>query len=317
MTKKISLLLMALITAVGLCACGNKTLEDAKVSIVAYNTAVDEYSEKTAAYNETVTDIESENEKLEQAINTVQELLNRGEQPYDVSTLESLRTVLASAKEATISVPKKLTTYEKLTVDDKTKSDDLKKIREKANSDIEAIKSATIPVTPKIPDYSTVTKSLSDAQLAYEDSIQSLKQITAPADNFVISRLQTIDTINNLAPVTENNDPNGKLGKQGGYIGCIYFSDNRIDKSQLYLEDGKDDVISVGCIGGGAIEVYSCVEDAQTRDTYLSSFDGTAFTSGSHYVVGTCLVRTSDELAGTQQKDLTKKITQALVKIEH
>lgn len=38
------------------------------------------------------------------------------------------------------------------------------------------------------------------------------------------------------------------------------------------------------------------------RDKFLASFDGSVLASGSHTVVGTILVRTSDELTASQQK---------------
>lgn len=170
-----------------------------------------------------------------------------------------------------------------------------------------------VPSTPEIPDYSDVISVVESAQKTYEDSIQGLKQVTAPSDDFVMERLQRVDTITMMDAVTEDHDPNGKLGKQGGYIGCIYFRDSQVDQSKLYVDGDPNDVIDVGTDGGGAIEIFSKVEDARQRDTYLGGFDGTAFSSGSHYIVGTLLIRTSDQLTGTKQLELTDKITQALI----
>ena len=117
--------------------------------------------------------------------------------------------------------------------------------------------------------------------------------------------------------VSEEHDPNGQLNKQGGYIGCIYFTDSQVNRSELYIEDGKDNVIDVGTDGGGAIEIFATAEEAKVRDTYLAGFDGMgAFSSGSHYVEGTCIIRTSNYLSGTQQKDLTSKITEALITVD-
>lgn len=116
--------------------------------------------------------------------------------------------------------------------------------------------------------------------------------------------------------VTEDHDPNGELGKQGGYIGRIYFRDSQVDQSQLYVDGDPPNVIDVGTQGGGAIEIFSNVEDAEKRDAYLGGFDGTPFASESHYVVGTLLIRTSDELSGTKQLELTDKITEALIAVD-
>ena len=70
-----------------------------------------------------------------------------------------------------------------------------------------------------------------------------------------------------------------------------------------------------GTDAGGSIEVYANVEDATTRNEYLASFDGGIFASGSHTVVGTVLVRTSDELTASQQQTLEANIIAALTEI--
>ena len=44
----------------------------------------------------------------------------------------------------------------------------------------------------------------------------------------------------------------------------------------------------------------------------MSAFDGGVLASGSHTVIGTVLVRTSNELTASQQKDLEAKIIAAL-----
>lgn len=76
------------------------------------------------------------------------------------------------------------------------------------------MKAFTLPDMPEVPDYTDAIKTVADAQLAYEDSVQGLKQITAPADDFVLERLQKVDTITAMDAVTEDHDPNGKLNKQ-------------------------------------------------------------------------------------------------------
>ena len=130
----------------------------------------------------------------------------------------------------------------------------------------------------------------------------------APTDEYVIERLRLIPTIVDIAAVTEDHDPNGNLNKPRGYIGCIYFQDSQVDRSEIYIEEGKDGVIDVGTDGGGAVEIYNNAQDAEIRKEYLSSYDGTILSNGSHEIIGTCLVRTSDYLTASQQKDLTEKI---------
>ena len=74
-------------------------------------------------------------------------------------------------------------------------------------------------------------------------------------------------------------------------------------------------IIEKGTDCGGSIEVYSVAEDAVARNDYLASFDGGIFASGSHIVVGTVLVRTSNELTASQQKEIEANIITALTEI--
>lgn len=80
--------------------------------------------------------------------------------------------------------------------------------------------------------------------------------------------------------------------------------------------DGYTGIVAVGNDGGGAVEVYSTVEDAEKRNTYLGAFDGSIFASGSHEVVGTCLLRTSDKLTASQQQTLTQEVKDALMRLD-
>ena len=98
-----------------------------------------------------------------------------------------------------------------------------------------------------------------------------MKQVTAPTDEFVMERLQRIETITEIDAVSEDHDPNGMLNKQGGYIGCIYFEDSQVDRSQLYIKDGEDNVIDIGTDGGGAIEIFKTGLKSRPADTHQVS----------------------------------------------
>ena len=75
-----------------------------------------------------------------------------------------------------------------------------------------------------------------------------------------------------------------------------------------------NDIIEAGTDGGGSVEVYKTAEEATKGEEYLAGFDGTA--SGSHKVVGTCMVRTSDSPTTTQQSELEEAIIEALTRID-
>jgi len=139
-------------------------------------------------------------------------------------------------------------------------------------------------------------KASSENDLTNNPSIESVKEAIA-----------NIDTITLIEVVTEDNDPNGQLGKQGGYTGQLYF------KSSLVTDETDESAIEAGTDGGGSIEVYANESDAIKRNEYLAGFDGTALSSGSHKVLGTLVIRTSDKLKASQQTILETNIINALL----
>ena len=71
-------------------------------------------------------------------------------------------------------------------------------------------------------------------------------------------------------------------------------------------------MIDKGTDAGGSIEVYKTKSEATERNEYLAAFDGGILSSGSHTVIGTLVVRTSNELTASQQKSLEADIIAAL-----
>ena len=146
-----------------------------------------------------------------------------------------------------------------------------------------------------------------------------------PDINDVANALKNIDGISDICIVTEDNDPNGNLGKQGGYTGALYFVYDKAPEMTETLDEESDsetveyrqykDTCEKGTDAGGSIEIYNTVADAEARDTYLGTFDGTsALSSGSHTISGTVLIRTSSELKASEQKALENKIIEELNK---
>jgi hypothetical protein len=115
--------------------------------------------------------------------------------------------------------------------------------------------------------------------------------------------------ITGISAATEENDSNGQLGKAGGYTAAVYFSHQNVDQSSVH----GDTLIDKGTDAGGQIEVYSKPEDAEKRNNYLATFDGGVFSSGSHCVIGSVVVRTSDELTATQQRELEESVIAELI----
>ena len=100
--------------------------------------------------------------------------------------------------------------------------------------------------------------------------------------------------------------------RQGGYTAQIYFSYKLIDQSTV---DGNS-IIDKGTDCGGSIEVYKTAKDANKRNEYLASFDGGLFSSGYHSVHGSVIIRISNLLTASQQKDLAAKILNSLVELK-
>ena len=114
-----------------------------------------------------------------------------------------------------------------------------------------------------------------------------------------------------VAAATEETDTNSLLGKAGSYYARIVFSYELVGNSSA---QGAN-LVAQGTDCGGSIEVFNTAEDAEKRSVYLGAFDGTVFASGSHTVIGTVLVRTSDKLTASQQKELEANIIEILTTV--
>ncbi len=161
-------------------------------------------------------------------------------------------------------------------------------------------------------NYSAVLQDLQKKQDALDKSIQQYELVNNPSEKYVIKCLKKVPHITGISAVTEDNDPNGHLNKEGGYTAQVYFSSDLVDQTQVL----GDSIIDRGTDGGGSIEVYKTEEDAIKRKEYLSAFDGSILSSGSHTVVGTVLVRTSDKLTATQQKKMEARIIKTLTALK-
>ena len=147
---------------------------------------------------------------------------------------------------------------------------------------------------------------------ALEANVKIVEQITVPDEAWLIERVQSVDGVQEVEAVTDDNDPNGMLNKKDGYVSCIYFSYDKVDDSSV----PGDSIIGKGTDCGGAIESYGTLEEAENRVEYLKGFDDTILYSGSYAIVGTMVIRTSYLLTDDEQYDLTDAITQAITKIK-
>lgn len=161
--------------------------------------------------------------------------------------------------------------------------------------------------------YKKATKDIKTAETNYENSIQQLKQVTKPEESFLLERAKNVETITDVEAATEETDGNKMMNKEGGYYAYIALKSSLVDTS--YYEGSTAEI---GNDGGGAIEAFKTVKEAKARDEYLSQFDsiGGILSPGSHKVVGTLVIRTSDELTASQQKELETNIINALIELK-
>ncbi len=245
-----------------------------------HDTAVSEFN----AAAEQVTE---KNAELDNAISAAQAVLDNNEPAYSEATINDITVAISDANLEKRVVPE---------LPDKTND----------------IKAATTELLKPL-DYSASIANIADKKMALEDSIKQMKQITNPSGDFIIQRLQGIDGISACQAVTEDHDPNGNLNKQGGYTAAIYFSSPWINQDDVY----GNDIVDKGTDCGGCVEVYASEEDAESRNAYLSTFDGAGFlNSGSHTVLGTVVIRTSSNLTATQQNVLTQAISDKLLELQ-
>ena len=242
------------------------------------------------AFNTACEALDARTAKVDEAIAALQAVQAGDDKPLDAATDEAASSAIGQAQAAKQSAPE-------------------------MPSGTDEINAAAAEVD-KMGDYTETLNALAAAQKALEDSIAQLKQVTNPSEAFVIQKITGLPNITGVEAVTESNDPNGKLNKAGGYTATVYFSSDLVDQSSVYASEGYTGIVAVGNDGGGTVEVYSSVEDAEKRSTYLGAFDGSILSSGSHEVLGTCVLRTSDKLTASQQQTLTQEVKEALIRLE-
>lgn len=247
---------------------------------VPHDRAVAEFVSATQA-------LEKKNTALSSKTTDLESLLNSSDPPLDGSLTDSTAALIGESRGMLHEIPK---------MPDST----------------EEIVAATRDMEGRKPFDEQIDK-LASAKVEYADSVKQMTQVTNPSEQFVIERISDVPNVTGVQAATEQNDPNGELHKQGGYTAAVFFSSDLVDRSQLFSEG---DIVTVGTDGGGSVEVYESAEAAKARVEYLSAFDGSILSSGSHRVVGTCVVRTSNLLTASQQKSLEQGIVDALVRLD-
>lgn len=286
-----------------------------------YDRACASYAAMMKEYERAVTDyfavadqVTQKNAELDERINALNDVVYSENTPYDMATHEAAVNMIAEAKTVKTELPE---TPAVRTIDYSVNytafefKDVLAEV-DCISNERNTLIAATTQLT--IPDYSEILGKLENVQKELEASIQQNQQVNNPSEAFVIERLTGISGITVIEAATEDNDPNGNLHKPGGYTAAVFFIHDQVTDSYV-LNNKGDTPVERGTDGGGCIEVYETKEYAETRNAYLAGFDGTVFSSGSHTVCGTIVVRTSDKLTATQQQVLEDDIISALIEL--
>lgn len=243
-----------------------------------YITAIDSYNSAKDAANVM-------NESLDMEVTKAEQLATSVDLALDETLRPSLETAISETKASKKDIPEMPAALE-----------EINEVTDKINA----------------IDYSDALANLDKSYQALDTSIQQYALVNNPSEGYIIDCLGQVANVVDISAVTEDNDPNEKLNKAGGYTTQVYFSSELVDQGDV----SGSSVIEKGTDCGGSIEVYTTPEDAQKRNDYLAAFDGGIFASGSHAVIGTVLVRTSDKLNASEQKEMEANIITVLTTLK-
>ena len=285
-------------------------------TVTEYNVTVDEYNQKVSGFNDKAKEIISNIKELDTSLDDAQKIIDRGDIPYQADKMTTLSNTIKDIRNNEIMTPELYENAKAIIEDTKIHNTSVDNIKQK----IVEVKSSEEKLTAKsqeivtetasltIPDFEEQLSIIMTQQKDLEDSYAIQKQVTAPSQEFVIDSLNKVKSVANIAAVTEDNDPNEKLGKAGGYTAQIFFSSPLLGTEAL----AGDKVIEGGTDAGGSIEVYANLDDVKKRDEYLATFDGTVLDSGAHRIVGTMIVRVSTHLTASKQQKFLDELESAL-----
>lgn len=282
-----------------------------------YNAEVEKYNGIVGEYNTKIEEIISANSELDTAISEAQTVLTNENVPYDEETVNALNTAISNAHSKKCNVPSVL--VEVNTIDGNTlftENADVESSNEVVNSELAELSQSVADAESvnehlEVPDYSKLIAEISDSVEQVEKSYAVQKQITYPTQEFVVEKLGNVENVSVIVCVTEDNDPNGYLGTEGGYTAQIFFSSPLLKTETI----SENELLEIGTDAGGSIEIYATVEDAEARNEYLASFDGSEYDTGKHIVLGTMVVRVSTNLTTTKQDSFSDELIEALIKL--
>lgn len=274
-------------------------------SIDAYNELARSYNEKIEKYNAAASSIAAANEELQGVLNEAGSLADQNKKAYEPRTLEKLQKAIKTAEGRLVEAHVQFDPFEMRELQSSFNKSDLEIQKMEADVAATGVEEAMtkIPEIPAVPDYSEQIKAVQDAQKSYENSVQKLANVTAPPDDFVSGRLKRISTVVETGAVTKEQDPNGLLGEKGGYTGCVYFLDERVDRELLPEEafkkapDEDEDEAAAGASDEDPAEADTARENAAEGGTSVENAAEAGTTAESSAEAGTAADSSSE--AGT------------------
>lgn len=295
MKRLISVLLAAVLAAALLTGCTSKYYKDAVAAADRFNASAEKANVLIQENNDKLDAILSANSDLDNAVAAAVSLTEQDRLPASNEALMNLYDAVNQAKTARKADPKtEGTPLIALLEPTEDMSDEaLQEIIAAAGEKI----SVELVSLPDVPDYSAELSVLKQAADDYTASLEDGSVPRDPDEDYVIGKLKTLPSFKSCAKVDKAHDPNGLLGKEGGYIGCVYYIDSRVNTRGLRDKYGSkiNDPLSMGTEGGGAVEIYGSVEEALERGVFLSGYEGygASHITGGHLVCGTMVIRVS------------------------
>lgn len=130
--------------------------------------------------------------------------------------------------------------------------------------------------------------------------------VTNPSVAYVVECLKHVPSVIGIEVDPESNGAD--FAGLANSLGRVFFSSNLVDQESVY----GDTVLEKGTDGGGSIDIFPSVEEAEKRNDYLAGCEGLFVDPGSHTVVGTIVVRISSELSEEKQDELQASIISVL-----
>lgn len=117
---------------------------------------------------------------------------------------------------------------------------------------------------------------------------------SADATKVAESIKTSVESVGKVVTVTEDNDPNNKIGRPNGYVSAAVIYDEALDC-------GED--LGVDC--GATVEVWSSADAAKERSEYIQGLQESSPMLGSeyNYLDGATLLRVSGDVKPSVAKE--------------